>query len=320
MEDNLFIFSFNIMNKSLRLFIFNVLIFVLIIGGVDFLGGEINRMFQFAVCEKFPRNIGSKTYYTINKSNEDIIIIGSSRASHHYVSRLITDSTKFSSYNCGQDGHFFVFSNCVINTLLERYSPKYIIWEVDDNCLTTTSPEQSINDLYPYYNLVYCKNVIDNMGIKQKIKMQSKLYRYNSTLDGLISPFLKVQNFDNGYVPIENLGYKYPTIKNDLIENEVNSDKVKMLKNTLINCIEHDVKIIITSSPKFTISNIKNTVQYKTLIQVCDDYDIPFIDLSGIDLFLRDSTYFKDNVHMNDKGARKYMEYFIPELKKAMNK
>ena len=72
------------MIKSLRLFIFNVLIFVLIIGGVDFLGGEINRMFQFAVCEKFPRNIGSKTYYTINKSNEDIIIIGSSRASHHF--------------------------------------------------------------------------------------------------------------------------------------------------------------------------------------------------------------------------------------------
>ena len=320
MEDNLFISNFNIMNKLLRLFVFNVLIIILIIGGVDFLGGKINRILQFAVCEKFPYNIGSKTYYTINKTNEDIIIIGSSRASHHYISRLITDSTKFSTYNCGQDGHFFVFSNCLINTLLDRYSPKYIIWEIDDNCLASTSSEQAINDLYPYYDLEYCKNVIDGMGIKQKMKMKSKLYRYNSTLDCLIFPFLKAQNFDHGYVPIENLGYKYPTIRNDLYESKINSDKVEMLRNTLVNCIEHNTKIIITSSPKFIIDNIKNTVQYRTLAQVCDDYDIPFIDLSDIDIFLKDSTYFKDNVHMNDKGAKKYMEYFIPELKKAMNK
>ena len=43
MEDNLFISNFNIMNKLLRLFVFNVLIIILIIGGVDFLGGKINQ-------------------------------------------------------------------------------------------------------------------------------------------------------------------------------------------------------------------------------------------------------------------------------------
>lgn len=324
MEDNLFIFSFDMMNKSLLSFILKILIIVLIIGGVDFLGGEINRMFQFAVCEKFPSNIGSKTYYSINRSKEDIIIIGASNASHHYIPQMISDSVGLTVYNCGQDGHFFIFSNCIINTLLNRYSPKYIIWEIGDDCLSphfdVKYEYQSINDLYPYYDLVFVKNVINNMGIKQRIKMLSRLYRYNSTLDGLIYPFLKTQNFDHGYVPIENSGYKFPTIKNDLIESEINSNKIRMFKNTLVNCKKHNTNVIITSSPCFAINNTKNTIQYTTLVQICEEYNVPFIDFSEIDIFLQDSTYFKDNIHMNDKGARKYMEYFIPELKKVMNK
>ena len=89
-----------------------------------------------------------------------------------------------------------------------------------------------------------------------------------------------------------------------------------MLENTIINCKEHNVLRIFASSPSFTDNYIKQTIQYNKLKALADEYEVPFIDSFDDEKIFRDSTLFKDNSHMNGRGAKLYMKWFIPQLKK----
>ena len=42
--------------------------------------------------------------YILNESKDDIIILGSSRVSHHYIPSILTDSLGMSCYNAGSEG------------------------------------------------------------------------------------------------------------------------------------------------------------------------------------------------------------------------
>ena len=48
--------------------------------------------------------------YICDKSVDDILIFGSSRAVHHYNSSMIEDSLGMSCYNCGDDGNGIILS------------------------------------------------------------------------------------------------------------------------------------------------------------------------------------------------------------------
>ena len=95
----------------------------------------------------------------------------------------------------------------------------------------------------------------------------------------------------------------------------VDSWKAELLINTLDVCNEKGIKVIFCFSPKFRNEHIENNNQWKELKRISAKYNVPFIDFENCDVFMRDSSLFKDNVHLNDKGARLYMELFIPELK-----
>ena len=51
------------------------------------------------------------------------------------------------------------------------------------------------------------------------------------------------------------------------------------------------------------------------LIDVCSQYDVPYIDLYDLELFNRHPEYFRDPGHLNDKGAHIYTELFFKHLK-----
>ena len=47
-----------------------------------------------------------KSEYIAKDCSDEILILGSSRAAHHYVPRIISDALGMSCYNCGQEGHY----------------------------------------------------------------------------------------------------------------------------------------------------------------------------------------------------------------------
>ncbi len=68
--------------------------------------------------------------YIANRANEDIIILGSSRAAHHYVPKIIEDSLGMSCYNCGEEGNGVILAYGRLKMLTNRYKPKLIMYEI----------------------------------------------------------------------------------------------------------------------------------------------------------------------------------------------
>lgn len=66
--------------------------------------------------------VGHHVYVT-DKTNEDILIFGSSRAIHHYNPQIISDSLGMTCYNCGQNGNGIVLFYGMWQMIKERYQP-----------------------------------------------------------------------------------------------------------------------------------------------------------------------------------------------------
>ena len=70
------------------------------------------------------------TLYTLDSTKEDLLIFGSSRASHHYDSRLLEKELSTSVYNCGRDEMGLSYAAAVLPIVYQRYVPKLIILEL----------------------------------------------------------------------------------------------------------------------------------------------------------------------------------------------
>lgn len=302
-----------------------VLLFVVVFILLDnIIGIGFNRLRQFAF-EKNYLSVQFKTEYCIEKATNDVFIIGSSTGSHHYNTRQIEDSTGLSVYNFAQDGCFFLFQNTLINLLLDRYSPKTIIWEIGESCLSNDldkpSEYQSINDIYPWYNHPYVKRIVNDKDNFQRFRMLIKSYIYNSKLiDYLYLSFVnRNDNSQKGYIPIEPSSFAKTDKGMDYYNNlNIVPENVELLNNTLKRCNEKGVQVIITSSPRYYGNFIKQTCYYQALMELLKQNDIDYLDFFNVEPFCNDSTLFKDNDHMNKIGTNIYMEMFIPKLKKVL--
>ena len=58
--------------------------------------------------------------YISDSVTADIVVLGSSRALHHYVPSIITDSTGLSCYNCGFENEGIVFHYALLRQLQQR--------------------------------------------------------------------------------------------------------------------------------------------------------------------------------------------------------
>lgn len=283
---------------------------------MDLLGGWCLKTIQDDMQKKHPEHIKYKTTYMIDRSYEDIIILGSSTASHHYISQRIEDSTDLTTYNCAMDGHFFVYQNALIHMMLKRHQPKVLIWEIGEHFLSTPRDleYQSMNDLYPYYGDEYVKELIDKKDRFQKYRMVSHLYRYNSTLFQAAYLLTKPRHFVKGFVPLETSDVKSTIMVEDIdsIHNIIDPNKSEMFLETMKLLNEKNVFLVITSSPRNYHNRTLNTTDYKQLLLLIEENHIPYINTFS--LFTGDTTLFRDADHLNETGANKYMDEFIPKL------
>ena len=269
----------------------------------------------------------------VSTCNDDILIIGSSTARHHYIPQRIQDSLGLSVYNAGFDGTFFIIQNCVINHLLDYTTPHFIIWEIGEDCLSdnmSLSREyQHMDILYHYYEEPYIQDAVNKRDKWQNFRMLSNMYRDNSNIvhDFLMLVNLICQKSLNvgidkndlrGYNPLPNEGYQYPEIANVSIAEFVNSNRCEMLINTLHKCKNHDVKVIFTSSPRHYRPDVLLTKQFKELCRIAQQETIPYLIYYQYDGISNVNDYFKDCDHLNAKGTEAYMSVFIPSLKQAL--
>jgi hypothetical protein len=63
-------------------------------------------------------------------SQYEVLVMGSSRAHHHYVPEIFTDSLGISCYNTGKDGNGIILMYGIYQMVSNRYKPSLIIYDI----------------------------------------------------------------------------------------------------------------------------------------------------------------------------------------------
>lgn len=151
----------------------------------------------------------SRHNYICSKSNDDILVLGSSRALRHYNAQLIGDSLGMSCHNCGESGNGIIYNYGQYQMVRQRYMPKIILYDIcppfdllkDDN-------QKYLRWLKPYYDRPGISEIFESVDKNEKYKMISSLYRYNSLIFNIIPDYLRPMKSSGkkGFVPLSGGG------------------------------------------------------------------------------------------------------------------
>lgn len=307
------------MKKDITHFGISLTITAILLVVVDFTIGFIADK----AVDKMPNYSGqiAKDNYRLHRLKTDIVILGSSRGSHHYVTALLSDSIDnykkkhYSIYNAAIDGKFANSNSCAAEMIISRYKPKLVIIDLSEGQLASED-FADIKFSSPFYRKdSIIRKYINNISFKEKLLMQSSLYRYNGKILRIASSFLRPKDVDDGYLPlygttIDTTKYNKSTKEKNTDTPSLNSYSETNFRNVLKKYTTENIPLIITCSPCFRPETNNNQLRI-----ICDEYNVPFIELYDLPYFNEHPELFKDATHLNDDGAHIYTKIFFEKLK-----
>lgn len=295
----------------MKSFLTKVLIFLLIVFAIDCAAGTV-----------FPELIGAakggdtwRNEYICDKTNEDILVFGSSRAIHHYNPTIITDSLGMSCYNCGQDGQGIILNYGRWGMIKDRYAPKLVIYDVTPSfdLLGGDDDHKYLKWLRSYYDRECVREVFEDVDETEKFKMLSNLYRYNSNFVQIVAdcvhPFQS--SGINGYRPL------YGEMPDLVLDEDKEGSLIVYdgLKEDYWNKWlneEREYQMVVVISP---IYGGMREEQYAPLEALCEAKGIPFLNFAQSEKYIGSNEYFNDMVHLNSKGADEFTKDLVAALK-----
>lgn len=312
------------MEKNFTGFCLRALLFLLLVFFVDRAVGYGFVAMKDAGLRNNPENMWLKTPFVVEEVSADIVVIGSSKASHHYVPKMLADEYMADVYNCGQDGCFFLYQNCLINMLLDRYQPKLIIWDIQPSSFineNTTKEYQNFRYLSSYYQgSSWVEQYVDSESPKMAWRMQSRMFAYNSKLLNSLFPLVaQSSKTDYGYIPLPNEGYHYPTMTKPQDDSgfRVSEDYLEKLGQTAQRCNDNGVELQVVVSPEYVQESSAIEAAIASIRETVANNGANCLDYLSCPMFMQDSTLFKDNSHLNDNGARRFTQRIISDMRKV---
>lgn len=268
----------------------------------------------------------SNTTYALNKAEEDIIVLGSSRASHHYDTKLIEDQTGLTCFNAGRDGMSLAYQKVLFRALLARHKPKLIILDVtliDLGYRADEARDIVISNYLPYVNQnKIIEEEIYNLD-KSKVIL-SKAFRtfpFNSLLVSTIQHHLKVgqknyKGYEAGFgTKLSDEAFNEHYKKNIKIDYKENAMLVDTFKTICLIAKEENVKILVLISPYYGDPYLPLNSR-TNLEKIATEYGHTFADYSSI---LNRREFFYDFAHLDKPGAEEFSQRIIPLIKSQLN-
>jgi len=300
------------MNKQALRFLTRGFILLTII---FFLDRGIGSVIQYFLKNE-KQGDSSITTYALTKASEEVIIFGSSRASHHYVPQIIKEKTQLTTFNVGRDGMNLSYYLLMLQGVLAHHTPKVVILDLDlhDFTLNNSKEEEMITNMLPYIN----DNPVVQRILKDKSPMElwkarlSMLYRFNSLPVSILQHYMQIgQKHNNGYEALT--GNKIKFIADTLEENPNYQEDAGLIKKfeefiTTLKNKSVTVYVVISPTAKKTKFNAKATAS-KTLVK----HGLKLYDYSEFSGDQRTELFY-DRTHMNDFGARMFTKTLVQDL------
>lgn len=298
---------------AIRLFVIIVLLLMM-----DFVLGSASAW----LYHRAKYGIFHRQQYVLHESNDRIIILGSSRASHHYVPSIIADSLGMSCYNAGSEGMCVYYHYAMLSAMIERgHYPDLVLYDVMDldtreHPGPTFTLDAALDRLAPHYGEYQCIDSLFGLkGWKEWVKLHSKAYRYNSKLVQSIKCNFIPSPEDKGYeVVVGRLSEKTEFRQQEYDNRPVDSMKVVYLEKMAKLANRNGIKLIFIQSPKFSNESSR---AIDTVKQIAKAEDVLFLDfINEPELMKRN--LFRDVMHLNDEGAHVWSSFLAHELKRVI--
>ncbi len=297
-------------------FIINGIIFLILILVLDQITGRVLKHYYFT--SKSGENYS--TTYSMDSTKAKIIVLGSSRASHHYIPELIEDSLGMSCYNTGRDGNFLLFNYAVFKSILKRYDPEIIILDINPNDLFVNNREKSyegLATLLPYFEKKpEIRGIVKLRSNFEQFKLLLHTYPYNSSLLAIANGNLgsEMNNRNKGYLPLNgSVVLKDKPSDKPEIPGEFDILKVNVIDSMALICFKRNIRFIVVQSPRYAIFNksrldlMLSTLSYKNGGE--------YWNLVNDTTFLNSPELFNDGAHLNHNGAQLFTRLIIQKLK-----
>lgn len=262
-----------------------------------------------------------KNYYLAEKCEDDVLILGSSRAARHYVPSVIKDSLGLSCYNAGEPGCGIIPAYARYKMVSERHKPKLVIYEV------TPGYDYFVSDPYStylgrarqYYHKESVKELYSTFGDGlDKLRFLSNMYKNNSSIVHNVMDQFTVPG-DNGYEPLFGVlsaeaATQAKEIK-DAPEHRIDTLKLKQVEKLIIATKEDNVPMVFIISPRYNGMSQKALHQYDEAISLARRYSVPFINVVDMEGVSDIRELFQDFGHMNHTGAIIFTQKLVGILK-----
>lgn len=298
----------------MKKFLLKLLLFAVLFVTVDKTAGLVaTYLFDHAKSGATEKN-----KYIASRTNEDLLIFGSSRGVHHYDPRILEDSLGISCYNCAYDGCGIITAYGLLVTLTEHYTPQAIIYDVMPNFDYLVDGEPNAKYLGPLklLKLGGVKPEVDsifiNISPSEQWKMMSNMYKINSKLIQLITENLTERNATiSGYLPMNKKMLQEPEVKEKGLPTAIDEMKRYYLIRFVQLCKQKNIQLVFYASPSF-----RKTLDYQFdyIKELSHKEGIPFINYYCDTLFVWNRDYFYDSVHMNQIGATAYSRIVASEM------
>ena len=251
------------------------------------------------------------TNYCMTEATADVVIIGSSRANHHYVSSLIADSLNMTVYNAGRDGMDFIYNSCTLYSIIRRHAPKIVIFDAAEHSLNGKLKDRITSLSAYYYTDDYVQQTINHVKPYAKMLYASNMIRFNDKLLKIINAYISPPEKLSGYMPLTPNNRQLPPAEtsNETLES-IDDEELACLMDIIRWSNEYGFKLIIVDSPRFKLNN----QNYSVIRPICEQNGILCIDNSNLPYFMERPELFNDTAHLNSIGAEIYTQIFIGQI------
>lgn len=253
----------------------------------------------------------------IREAHEDIAIIGSSRANHHYDPQLLADSLHLTAYNYGIEGLNIFADKAVLDMLVGQteQKPQMVIIDLSESdiCDVPGWNADQLSLLYPYDDIPAVDSVLaDVIDPREYFFVRySKLYRHNSNIVDYLKPKrAKGQRLGNGFTPLE--GHWTGEPSESATDYAVSPQKLDYLERCIRLCADNDVLFVLSTSPSYSRLPKRNWIM--AIEKVAHEHHLTYLYHEQDDEFLAHPEWFNEPYHLNAEGAAVFTRKIIPEL------
>lgn len=253
----------------------------------------------------------------LKKKQYDVMIMGSSRCVCHYDDNLMSDSLNLRVNNAGRKGNGIILMYGNYHIIPKENKPKVLIYDVEPAFDIIAYENDDHNRRYlDGMKLLYdesgIKRIFKSVDSKEPLKMNSRLYQYNSKALLVLRDFIQHGKVNYScYLPSHK---EYSASSKEKVEKQPILDDLKLhyFERLIMETKDDGVQLVVVASPKYGASS---TTELQPIVDLCKKYDVPFWDYY---LDMHDTHLFCDNMHLNYEGSQEFTRTVILRLIKEI--